>query len=117
MLTGVMAPADAERFAADRFRMPSADRRIPVRNRAVKGPLAPNGDWLIEKAGTAAASLAVAKLPASGDVTYEIVNFMDGQRTVSEIRDAVSAEFEPVPLGAVGEYIDMLVRFGAVAIR
>jgi hypothetical protein len=48
-------------------------------------------------------------------MTYEIVNFMDGQRTVSEIRDAVSAEFEPVELGVVAEYIDLLARAGAVS--
>src|SRR5437667_2614623 len=30
----------------------------------------------------------------SDDVTYEVVNFIDGTRTVAEIRDAVSAKFE-----------------------
>ena len=28
---------------------------------------------------------------------YEIVNFVDGKRTVGAIRDAVAAEFGPIP--------------------
>jgi hypothetical protein len=47
-------------------------------------------------------------------VTYEIVNFMDGVRTVGEIRDAVSAEFSPIDAAAVSEYVDVLAKAGAV---
>ena len=36
---------------------------------------------------------------------YEIVNFINGQRSVGEIRDAVSAEFGPLPLEAVVDYL------------
>jgi hypothetical protein len=50
-------------------------------------------------------------------VTYEIVNFIDGTRTVSGIRDAVSAEFEPLELKAVAEYFDLLARTGAVSFK
>lgn len=32
---------------------------------------------------------------------YEIVNFVNGKRTVGEIRDAVSAEYGPLPLSLV----------------
>jgi hypothetical protein len=88
-----------------------------VRNAAVKGPLAPNGDWVREKTGARGASIAIALVPNSDDVTYEIVNFIDGSRTVSEIRDAVSAEFEPLELKAVAEYLDLLARAGAVSFK
>jgi hypothetical protein len=88
-----------------------------VRNRTVKGPLAPGGEWLVEKAGAESARIAIARLDNADDVTYEIVNFMDGERTVSEIRDAVSAEFEPVDLKQVAEYIDLLARAGAVTFK
>ena len=64
-----------------------------------------------------AASIAVAALPNSDDVTYEIVNFIDGVRTVSEIRDAVSAEFEPLGVDAVAEYLDLLAKAGAVSFK
>jgi len=37
---------------------------------------------------------------------YEIVNFVDGKRTVGEIRDAVSAEYGPLPLGLVTDYLE-----------
>jgi aminopeptidase YwaD len=94
-----------------------ADARIPVRNAGVKGPLAPGGDWVREKAGAASVSIAIGRVPNSDDVTYEIVNFVDGVRTVSEIRDAVSAEFEPLELAAVAEYLDLLAKAGAVSFQ
>jgi hypothetical protein len=37
---------------------------------------------------------------------YEIVNFIDGKRTVGDIRDAVSAELGPIPLETVSDYLD-----------
>jgi aminopeptidase YwaD len=103
--------------AAPRSRSVPSDSRIPRRNPAVKGPLAPGGDWIVEKAGQSASSIAIARLPNTDDVTYEIVNFMDGVRTVGEIRDAVSAEFEPIDIQAVSEYVDVLARAGAVTFR
>jgi hypothetical protein len=93
------------------------DARIPVRNPSVKGPLAPTGDWLIEKGGRGAASIAITRAPRSDDVTYEIVNFVDGTRTIRQIRDAVSAEFEPVDLTEVAEYVDLLARAGAITFK
>jgi aminopeptidase YwaD len=93
------------------------DARIPVRSKAIKGPLDPSSEWVIEKAGPTASRLAIAKIPNSGDVGYEIVNFIDGTRTVSDIRDAVSAEFAPIELAAVAEYLDVLAKIGAVSFR
>ncbi len=117
LLARVLPPAEADAYAAAGFHMLPSDRRVPVRNASVRGPLAPDGEWVIEKAGAASANIAVGRLPNSGDVTYEIVNFIDGTRTVSEIRDAVSAEFEPIALKDVGEYLDLLARAGAVTWR
>jgi aminopeptidase YwaD len=37
---------------------------------------------------------------------YEIVNFINGKRTVGEIRDAVSAEYGPLPVNLVADYLD-----------
>jgi aminopeptidase YwaD len=36
---------------------------------------------------------------------YEVVNFVDGKRTVGEIRDAVSAEYGPLPIDLVADYL------------
>ena len=93
------------------------DVRVPVRSPSVKGPLAPGGEWVREKAGAASGSIAIARAANSDDVTYEIVNFIDGTRTVSEIHAAVSAEFEPLELKAVAEYIDLLARAGAITFK
>jgi aminopeptidase YwaD len=43
---------------------------------------------------------------------YEVLNFVDGKRTVQEIRDAVSAEYGPVPLDVVMEYLKALESIG-----
>jgi aminopeptidase YwaD len=117
MLFTLMPPGDADRLARAGFHQPSLDARVPVRNAGVKGPLDPNGDWVIEKTGVAAATIAITRLPNSADVTYEIANFIDGMRSVGEIRDAVSAELEPIDLEAVAEYIDLLAKAGAVAFK
>ncbi|MBZ5663835.1 MAG: DUF4910 domain-containing protein [Acidobacteriia bacterium] len=45
---------------------------------------------------------------------YEIVNFVNGKRTVGEIRDAVSAEYGPLPVNLVADYLQACVEAGAV---
>ncbi len=92
----------------------SADTRVPRRNPAVRGPLDPSVDWVRDKAGAAAAALAITRAPRGEDVAYEVVNFIDGARTVSDIRDAVSAEFGPIDVKVVAEYLDLLARIGAI---
>lgn len=43
----------------------------------------------------------------SGELyAYEIVNFVDGHRTLGDIRDAVSAEMGPIGLEVVADYLD-----------
>jgi hypothetical protein len=49
-----------------------------------------------------------------GNMTFELLNFVDGQRTVTEIRNALSAEFGPVPTEAVARYMSDLVEVGVV---
>jgi hypothetical protein len=77
------------------------DRRVPAR---VAGA-----------AGTA--DSAVLKLANHADVAYEIVNFIDGKRTISDIRDAVMAEFGGVPLPAVVAYLEAAARARLVTIK
>jgi aminopeptidase YwaD len=112
MLKSFLPSADADQLARAGFHRPPVDARVPARNAVVKGPLTPGGDWLREKAGSV--PLSIALVPNADEVTYEIANFVDGTRTVSEIRDAVSAEFEPVALEAVAGYLDRLASAGAV---
>ena len=45
---------------------------------------------------------------------YEIVNFVNGKRTVGEIRDAVSAEYGPLPLDLVTDYLEACAEAGVL---
>jgi aminopeptidase YwaD len=45
---------------------------------------------------------------------YEIVNFVDGKRTVGDIRDAVSAEYGPLPVSLVADYLDACVAANVI---
>jgi hypothetical protein len=45
---------------------------------------------------------------------YEIVNFVNGRRTEGEIRDAVSAEYGPLPLSLVSDYLSACVEAGVI---
>jgi len=48
---------------------------------------------------------------------YELLNLVDGKRSVAEIRDVLSGRYEPVPLGEVGSALDLLSRAGVVGWR
>jgi len=48
---------------------------------------------------------------------YEIVNFVDGKRSVADIRDAVSAEFGPIPQGIVSDYLNACEEAKIIAFR
>jgi aminopeptidase YwaD len=48
---------------------------------------------------------------------YEIVNFVDGKKTVAEIRDAVSAELGPIPLELVSDYLRACEEAKIIALR
>jgi len=50
-------------------------------------------------------------------VIDELGNFIDGKRSISDIRDAVSAEFAPIALPVVADYFERLAKAGAVAIK
>jgi hypothetical protein len=51
---------------------------------------------------------------AGEEYAYEVLNFADGTRTAERIRDAVSAEYGPVPLALVVEYLRALEKIGVV---
>ncbi len=48
---------------------------------------------------------------------YEIVNFVDGKRSVGEIRDAVAAEYGPIPLDVVADYLKACQEAKIVELR
>jgi len=85
-----------------------------------KGPLAVFGyDYFADHAK--AAGVATPKLMSyeglwggGEEYAYEVLNFADGKRNAQEIRDAVSAEYGPVPLEMVMEYLKALEKIGLV---
>lgn len=91
------------------FRQPPKDDRIPVR--LTRGPL----DFGLPESKLAdAAWYRSREFTLGGDMRFELVNFIDGKRTVTEIRNALSAEFEPVNLSVVSRYLEDLVKAGVV---
>jgi len=90
------------------------------RNKVLKGPLAVFGyDYFAEHAKVAGVAtpklLSYEGLWGGGEeYEYEVLNFADGKRNAQEIRDAVSAEYGPVPLEAVVEYLKALEKIGVV---
>ena len=63
------------------------------------------------------APTAFLTYPEVNVILYELTNFIDGQRSISDIRDAVSAEFRPLPISSVTDYFDRLARAGAIKLE
>lgn len=88
------------------------DDRVPVR--LTRGPL----DFGLPASRLPADAAAwYDTLDLDGDARFELVNFIDGARSVSRIRDALSAEFGPVPASVVAHYLEDLVRVGVLRWR
>jgi hypothetical protein len=87
------------------------DDRVPAR--LTRGPL----DFGLPESrlsGEAATWYASREFDLSGNERFELVNFIDGTRSVTDIRNALSAEFRPIRLGVVARYLEDLVRVGVV---
>ncbi len=48
---------------------------------------------------------------------FETLNFINGKRSIKDIRDAVSAEYDPVPLDVIEELINALEKGKFIKIR
>ena len=96
------------------------DGKLWERKVQPKGPLAVFGyDYFAEHAK--AAGIATPKLLSyeglwggGEEYAYEMLNFANGKRNAQEIRDAVSAEYGPVPVEMVVEYLQGLEKIGVV---
>jgi hypothetical protein len=89
----------------------TVDTRVPIRT--TRGPLdfgLPESRLSEEEAAWYTRNGA----RLTGDVRFEIANFVDGRRGVTQIRDLVSAEFGPVPQEAVARFLEDLVQVGAM---
>ncbi len=96
-------------------------RWVPRRNEEVRGPAnlfrAEYGSvWIAKKIGDPDVLGKVALARKGRSVAYEALNFVNGRRTLLEIRDAVSAEYYPVPAAEIGEYFRFLERLEVVTL-
>ncbi|MDH3440098.1 MAG: DUF4910 domain-containing protein [Gammaproteobacteria bacterium] len=84
---------------------------VYVRNPAIEGPMGAFGySYLSDKYG--ADNVAALRIRSyadnGGQYSYEALNFVDGNRTVSDIRDWLTAELGAIPLDIVEEYLEAL---------
>ena len=91
---------------------------VYVRDAAVSGPMIVFGyDYLVDHLHGAAPPRLLAFNGARGtgaDYAYEVLNFVGGKRSARQIRDMASAEFGPVSLELVSEYLRALEAAGVV---
>ena len=107
------------------MRKPATGDGLLIFTRAAepKGPLSVFGyDYFADHYGASRArSLKVSGyegLRGSGeDYAYEILNFVDGKRNAQQIRDAVSAEYGPIPFAYVIEYLRALESIGILQVE
>ena len=112
-----------QRFLAQLAALSTSDRTsakreppgvVYVRNAEPKGPMSVFGyDYLVDHLGAErAAALALTDYSGlrggGGEYAIEALNFVDGRRSVRDIRDALSAEFGPVPIEHVAAYLEAL---------
>jgi len=95
-------------------------RRIPVRTGEF-GPLSYQNDNVLQarlgkdryakiKLLNAESTHLLTFQTLSDLYAYEIVNFVNGKNSAGEIRDAVSAEFGPIPIAVVVDYLNACVE-------
>lgn len=97
---------------------PASDRRRPLKNPEIRGPLnVYYYDYFADIPGANLSGIALAARPDGEVLAYEAINLADGTRSVSEIRDVLSARYSPVETSAVAEYFDRLAKAGVVSYR
>jgi aminopeptidase YwaD len=116
-LAGVKRVAAAEHQLTEKER--KADTKIPQRNKGLIGPMDSFAfDYLTTKTDTHYRQrYEIFNLPVNSyafETAYEALNFVDGQRSVLEITNALRAEFGDVPLAAVDQYMGLLAEAGAI---
>jgi hypothetical protein len=101
---------------------PPRDEKVPERNMQIRGPVnfyRPEYGrwWLAEKTKDEHFDSKIALARRGHYVMYEALNFVDGKRTISEIRDLVSDEFEPIPQDEIVNYFEFLESVGIVKFK
>ena len=114
--------ADRKQNAQQRPQTPDEQRLallVPRRNMAIRGPVnlfrpEYGAVWLAQKTGDED-FIQKVKLTSRGQyVPFEALNFVDGKRSVLDIRDALSAEYGPMDPAEVEQYFRFLAGVGVL---
>jgi hypothetical protein len=116
----------AERSVALQEPAPTPDEKrlatvVPIRDQRIKGPVNVfrpeyGAVWLAQKTGDEHFIQKIPLASRGGYVAYETLNFVDGKRSMVDIRDAVSAEYGPMNLAEVEQYLRFLAGVGVVTV-
>ncbi len=100
--------------------LPQRDETVYARDPDVEGPMHAFGySYIEDKLDTETLSSLSLESHATaygggGMFTYEALNLVDGERSVSDIRDWLVAEMGDVPVEAVAEYLAALESIGVL---
>ncbi len=97
----------------------SQNDTVYQRNAAIEGPMGAFGySFLADRFAGDLSELRIRSYRglygSGGQYAYEALNFVDGERTVSEIRDWLTTELGPIPLDVVEEYLAALESIDVV---
>ncbi|HEY6049843.1 MAG TPA: hypothetical protein VIZ58_01240, partial [Thermoanaerobaculia bacterium] len=96
----------------------ASDHRTPARSPEIRGPLGVYYFDLITENLGPDAPVAALNSRRNGDVlAFEALNLADGHRSVSDIRDLLTAFYGPVPVEELTRYFDLLARARAIVWR
>lgn len=89
-------------------------KRVPIRR--VIGPMnVYYYDYVAERAnGDLRAVERIGSMPGGEILLYEILNLVDGSRSIQAIRDYIAAAYGSIAVEDVAEYLKLLERIGAV---
>ncbi len=97
---------------------PSEHSRIP--SRKVIGPMQIYYyDYVAERIGEEDRRVIdrISQRPNGDVILYEILNLVDGKRTIQDIRNYIAASYGAIPVEEVSEYLRVLAKIGVVAIE
>ena len=100
--------ASVARFFGPPTSAPKPKPGVYRRNPAIKGPMSAFGYDYFD------AHYKGERIRLNGEYRYEALNLVDGQRSAQEIRDALSAIYEPVTLEDVTQFLEALASIDVI---
>ena len=76
-------------------------------------------DYVADRADAADLAIVrkVSSMPRGDILLYEILNLVDGKRSIEDITDYLDAAYEDVPIDCVTDYLKLLNKVGVVDFR